>query len=40
VQLLSLGVLGAYVGRIYAECQNRPLFLVAETIRVDENRLR
>jgi hypothetical protein len=31
VQLLSLGVLGAYVGRIYAECQNRPLFLVAET---------
>lgn len=39
VQLLSLGVLGAYIGRIYAESQNRPLFLVAETIRVDEKKL-
>jgi len=39
VQLLSLGVLGAYIGRIYAESQNRPLYLVAETIRVDEEKL-
>lgn len=39
VQLLSLGVLGTYIGRIYAESQNRPLYLVAETIRVDEEKL-
>jgi len=30
VQLLSLGLLGEYVGRIYTEVQARPLFLVAE----------
>ncbi|HEX4979426.1 MAG TPA: hypothetical protein VFV35_05110 [Acidimicrobiales bacterium] len=32
VQLLSVGVLGEYVGRIYRETKNRPLFVVAEEI--------
>ncbi|WP_329137280.1 glycosyltransferase family 2 protein [Streptomyces sp. NBC_00670] len=31
-QMLSLGVLGSYVGRIYSEAQGRPLYLVREVI--------
>lgn len=31
-QLLCLGILGAYVGRIYVEGQNRPLYIVAERV--------
>lgn len=29
VQLVMLGVLGSYIGRIYTEAQNRPLYMVA-----------
>lgn len=32
VQLLALGVLGAYVGRIYEEIKERPLYVVSETL--------
>jgi glycosyltransferase involved in cell wall biosynthesis len=32
IQLLSLGVLGEYVGRIFAEVKRRPLYLIAERI--------
>jgi glycosyltransferase involved in cell wall biosynthesis len=31
-QMLSLGVIGAYIGRIYSEAQGRPLYLVREVI--------
>ncbi|MFF1678282.1 glycosyltransferase family 2 protein [Streptomyces sp. NPDC058256] len=31
-QMLSLGVLGSYIGRIYSETQGRPLYLVREVI--------
>ncbi len=32
IQMLFLGVLGEYVGRIYAESQNRPLYVIKETL--------
>jgi len=32
VQLISVGILGAYVGRIYNEIKNRPLYVVQERI--------
>ena len=34
--LLSLGLVGLYVGRILTEAKGRPTFIVAETIRVPE----
>ena len=32
IQLLSLGVLGEYIGRIFAEVKRRPLYLVGERV--------
>jgi len=32
IQLISVGILGAYVGRIYNEIKNRPLYVVQERI--------
>ena len=32
VQLISLGVIGEYLGRVFVEVKRRPLFVVAETV--------
>jgi polyisoprenyl-phosphate glycosyltransferase len=33
VQLLTLGILGEYIGRLYVEAKGRPLYFVAEDTR-------
>lgn len=35
VQLVSLGIIGEYIGRIYGEVQRRPLYVVREVIGFD-----
>jgi glycosyltransferase involved in cell wall biosynthesis len=32
IQLLSIGIIGEYIGKIYKEVKNRPRYLVEETI--------
>ncbi len=35
VQLITIGILGEYIGRIYEEIKQRPLYVVAEKLGVD-----
>ena len=36
VQLLSLGVVGEYIGKIFVEVKHRPRYIVAEKVKVEE----
>ncbi|MFA5335909.1 MAG: glycosyltransferase family 2 protein [Candidatus Omnitrophota bacterium] len=36
VQLLSVGIIGQYIGRIYTETQKRPLYLIDELTGIEE----
>ena len=37
IQLMSLGILGEYIGRIFAEVKRRPLYIVEERLGADES---
>jgi glycosyltransferase involved in cell wall biosynthesis len=37
IQLITLGVVGEYVGRIYDEVKRRPLYVVRDTVNVDRD---
>jgi polyisoprenyl-phosphate glycosyltransferase len=36
IQLLGLGIIGQYIARIYDESKNRPIYIVKETLNIDE----
>lgn len=37
IQLISLGVIGEYIGRIYTESKRRPLYVVRQTIGLEQD---
>ncbi len=36
VQLITIGILGEYIGRIYDEAKRRPLYIVDEEVNMDK----
>jgi hypothetical protein len=37
VQLIAIGILGEYLGRIYREAKQRPLYVIEETAGITAN---
>jgi dolichol-phosphate mannosyltransferase len=37
MQLVSLGVLGEYIGRLFEEIKRRPVYMVGRTVNLEEN---
>jgi len=37
--LLSIGVIGEYIGKIYMESKRRPRFIVEETLNFERHRM-
>ncbi|MDA2384300.1 glycosyltransferase family 2 protein [Bacillus cereus] len=37
VQLLGLGIVGQYIARIYDESKNRPIYVIKETVNIEED---
>lgn len=37
IQLLSLGIIGEYVGKIYMESKHRPRYIISERAGLAEN---
>jgi hypothetical protein len=35
VQMIAIGILGEYIGRIYEEIKQRPLYVVKEKVGID-----
>ena len=35
IQLIAIGLIGEYLGRIYDEVKNRPLYIVGETVGIE-----
>ena len=35
IQLLTIGILGEYIGRIYMESKRRPLYVISERVNID-----
>jgi dolichol-phosphate mannosyltransferase len=37
IQILMLGIIGEYIGRIFEQSKNRPLYIVSDTVNLEEN---
>jgi hypothetical protein len=36
IQLISIGVIGEYIGKIYMEVKNRPRYIISDRLNIDK----